>query len=150
MKSIYSFDERLKENAATGCLEWQAGRDAYGYGRLFFNGRQERSHRVAWIRAHGAIPAGMHVCHRCDNPPCCNPDHLFLGSNTDNRRDSVRKGRAPRGELQGNSKLTRGDIERVRDIARVGNRSQREIASYFDMSQKHVSRVIRGDAWRHV
>ncbi len=87
--------ERL-EQADGGCLVWTGNRDAKGYGRLRrsgANGEYVGAHRAAWEVANGRIPSGMYVCHRCDNPPCCNPAHLFLGTPLDNVRDCVEKGR---------------------------------------------------------
>lgn len=77
-----------------GCHEWRGARRAGGYGAVSVAVRQtDYAHRVAWQLAFGPIPDGMFVCHRCDNPPCCNPEHLFLGTNADNMRDMVAKGR---------------------------------------------------------
>lgn len=78
---------------ATGCIEWIASRDGCGYGMFRFGGRSQRAHRVAWILTFGGIPDGLQVLHKCDNPPCVNPDHLFLGTNHDNVLDAVAKGR---------------------------------------------------------
>lgn len=77
-----------------GCLEWKGTRTFENYGRLFVRRRSIRAHRLAWELVHGPIPDGLCVCHQCDNPPCVNPDHLFLGSHQDNNRDAVRKGRS--------------------------------------------------------
>lgn len=77
----------------TPCVEWQGGRDKDGYGQTVVGGRKQRAHRVAWERIHGPIPAGMKVLHKCDNPPCVNPGHLFLGTQADNVRDCWDKGR---------------------------------------------------------
>jgi len=83
--------------ADNGCLEWQGARLASGYG-LIGRGRRDEGmayvHRLAWELAHGPIPDGMFVCHHCDNPPCCNVEHLFLGTHADNMADMVTKGRA--------------------------------------------------------
>jgi hypothetical protein len=76
-----------------GCWEFQGHRNKDGYGTLRFEGRMEKAHRVAWVLASGPIPAGMQICHRCDNPCCCNPKHLFVGTNADNMRDRQAKGR---------------------------------------------------------
>lgn len=80
-----------------GCLEWQGWRDREGRGRLNVGRRGEGSilvHRAAWLVTYGDIPEGFDVCHKCDNPPCCDPEHLFLGTHRDNMADMRAKGRA--------------------------------------------------------
>lgn len=88
-------DERFwsKVSKGDGCWEWQAGRLPTGYGRFSDKGVEYKAHRFSWALAHGAIPEGMLICHRCDNPRCVRPDHLFLGTNSDNQRDMVNKNR---------------------------------------------------------
>lgn len=75
------------------CWEWQGSRNWQGYGWAQPSGKNRGAHRVAWLLTHGSIPDGLWVLHHCDNPPCVNPSHLFLGTATDNERDKVRKGR---------------------------------------------------------
>lgn len=76
-----------------GCLVWIRGKTTDGYGSVCINGKMDKTHRVAWTLAYGPIPSGMCVCHHCDNPPCCEPTHLFLGTHSDNMRDRQIKGR---------------------------------------------------------
>ena len=88
--------ERIAAHVApgvNGCVEWTGHVDRKGYGRVSIEGRQVFAHRVAWELAHGPIPDGLCVLHHCDNPPCCNPAHLFLGTIRDNNLDMSAKGR---------------------------------------------------------
>lgn len=96
------------------CHPWTAGRTGSGYGAVKIGGRQVGSHRAAWVTAHGPIPPGMVVCHRCDNRLCCNIRHLFLGTPRDNMLDKVVKGRQARGSGNGRSVLTEDDVRYIR------------------------------------
>ena len=83
----------------SGCWEWTGCRLPTGYGHIgFYQNRNCGTHRVAWILTHGDIPKGLCVCHKCDNPPCINPDHLFLGTRADNVHDRDAKGRTHKGK----------------------------------------------------
>jgi hypothetical protein len=98
MKKVYgSIGKRLrghlKIDKLTGCHLWTGFRDPKGYGLMTVNGVVRAAHRVAWERANGPIPQGMIVMHTCDNPPCCNPKHLKLGTQAENVRDRIEKGR---------------------------------------------------------
>jgi hypothetical protein len=85
----------IRPGMTTPCLEWQAARDRDGYGYFGVRaGKVAKAHRLAWEFAHGPIPDGLHVLHKCDNPPCIDVEHLFLGTNDDNVADMNAKGRA--------------------------------------------------------
>lgn len=77
----------------TGCLEWTGKITRLGYGQIKINGKNVSTHRFAWTTVHGSIPDGIHVLHHCDNPPCCDVEHLFLGTRADNMADKIAKGR---------------------------------------------------------
>jgi hypothetical protein len=79
------------------CIEWDKSRSPKGYGRVKYKGKMRYAHRVAWIKRYGYVPEGMHVLHRCDNPPCINIEHLFLGTQADNMKDMAGKGRGRNG-----------------------------------------------------
>lgn len=81
----------------SGCLLWLARVDRKGYGRLYWNGRPSQAHRLAWESVNGPMPAGMCACHKCDNPSCVNPGHLFAASSTENNADRDAKGRGLKG-----------------------------------------------------
>jgi hypothetical protein len=141
----------LAENGGPGeCWEWQGRVDHDGYGLygspLLGEGR---AHRRAWVLAHGPIPEGLLVCHHCDNPPCVNPAHLFLGTSADNTRDSVEKGRRACGERVNTAKLSVADVREIRRL-REGGATQQALADRFGCSQPMVGVIVRREAWRHV
>lgn len=153
-----SLGERLSagslRNESSGCVEWVRHRNPDGYGMLWLDGKAERTHRAAWIAAHGPIPAGKHVLHKCDNRCCVNVDHLFLGTNSDNVADKVAKRRQyfppdMKGEKHPNSKLTDEKVREIRRLASLGL-SNRHIAKAFAVSVMTVSFIRNFKTWTHV
>ena len=87
------FESKINKLPNGGCWIWNGGNNEKGYGMIQVGGKQIRAHRLSYELYVGAVPPGMLVCHSCDNPPCCNPKHLWLGTNADNQRDKLNKGR---------------------------------------------------------
>lgn len=138
-----------KVDRSGACWEWRGGHNSRGYGMFRIFGKQKRAHRLAWEFTHGPIPAAMLVLHRCDNPPCCNPEHLFLGTNDDNVRDKVAKSRQARGDRFPQAKLTEEDVVNIRGLANVGV-TQRAIAKDKHVSRSLIEQVVNRKIWRHV
>lgn len=128
------------------CWEWTARRDKNGYGML----GNDRAHRFSFSLANGGIPDGMQVLHHCDNPPCVNPDHLWLGTPKDNARDRNAKGRHdPQiGSTNGNAKLTELEIPRIRDMIACGASNQ-DIGAWFGVSAGMIWHIRKGNNWAH-
>lgn len=108
-----------------------------------------RAHRAAYELFVGPIPVGMWVLHRCDNPPCVNPHHLFLGTNTDNVHDMIAKGRNRTGESHTNAKLTESDVNEIRRIYERGDmeRGARPLARKYGVSSTAISNIVQGRVW---
>jgi ribosome-binding protein aMBF1 (putative translation factor) len=136
-----------------GCWLWLGNKHKQGYGKISVNGRAVMAHRVSYEMNCSEIPLGMMVCHKCDNPKCVNPDHLFLGSAQDNMTDKIMKGRhrgARRGESHHLAKLNKDQVMAIRDKYRDGNIFQRELASQYGVSQALINRIINNSVWSYV
>lgn len=134
--------ERIAVDETTGCWVWQGARTKQGHG-IISNGfrRNLYVHRVMYEHANGVeLPPGIKACHRCDNPPCCNPGHLFPGTLSDNMRDMVKKGR------HGAQKLQPEQIGEIRARLQSGV-TQREVGREFGIAQQTVSEIKTGKIW---
>lgn len=148
-------DERFWQHVqqwrgADGCWPWVGDYNAKGYGLTKTHPQiSTLAHRVAWVVNGGMVPGALLVCHRCDNPPCCNPGHLFLGTAADNARDKVRKGRhGPRaGEQNGAAKLTWPLVREFRRRHAAGETVYR-LAKAFGVSYTAAKYVANGAHWK--
>lgn len=158
------FWARMAKAGNDECWVWTRGKSTSGYGRFWIMGETRSAHRIAWELTNGSIPEGMCVLHRCDNPPCCNPAHLFLGTQADNTEDKRQKGRAAsgtahgrvtkpwrtaRGERQWKSKLTDDTVLAIRKRRSEGV-YLKHIAADFGISISEVSKICRGATWKHL
>ena len=127
------------------CWRWQGyyktGK-THAYGYVSYRGRRESAHRLAWLFFNGPVPPGMVVCHRCDNPGCVRPAHLFLGTQAENMADMVQKKRFW-------SKLSPADIPLIRRAAERGERL-REIAGRHGVSRRTINDIVHRRTWSHV
>lgn len=121
------------------CHPWIAGCDSHGYGRMKVNGRNVGAHRIGWELIHGPIPPGKRILHSCDNPPCQNPDHWFLGSQLDNMQDMAQKKRSGTRHSTnlGTRKLSDAEVAEIRASSESGS----VLAAQFGVSRSHISRL---------
>lgn len=136
-------------SSADACWEWNGAIKSDGYGHLRLWGRYTQAHRAMWQIENGSIPAGLFVCHKCDNRKCINPSHLFLGTNAENLADMRAKGRGripPKTEIGEKHPQAKFSDDVVLAV-RADGRTQREIASHYGMSTGWVSYIKRG-LWR--
>ena len=128
--------------------------DRDGYGKIWGNGRKYYAHRLAWSLVNGPIPEGMCVLHDCDNPPCCNPDHLHLGTIADNNQEKADRGRAYsprcRGERNGRAKITKRQVLEMRNKHASGNESYSSLGREYGITPANARKAILGISWSHV
>jgi hypothetical protein len=137
------------------CWEWKPkSRLKSGYGRITVNKRQMLAHRAAWEFAFGEIPTGMLVRHKCDNPSCCNPFHLELGTDQDNYNDMVERGRrifaSAKGERNCKAKLTEKEVLKIRELYAAGGESTNTLARKFNVTQPLISQIVLRKIWQHI
>lgn len=154
MKNKNKIKERVlsRVNKTKNCWLWMGCVNNFGYGLLRFEKKCYRVHRLSYLIYKGEIPQGMLVCHTCDNPPCVNPEHLFLGTHKDNARDRSFKGRNnfPLGERHGLSKLTKEKILEIRKLYGHGDINQKELAKMFSVDQTNISYIVNRKTWKHI
>lgn len=174
MTKHLGFDAKIDRSAGPdACWLWLASKAPGGYGQVRINRVLVRAHRVAYERAVGPVPDGLHVLHRCDNPPCCNPAHLFVGTRSDNMRDMVAKGRhysrtkpeclsrgerhgsrtkpesVQRGERNASARVTEDAVRAMRAMREAGAQF-RDIGAAFGVGARCAWAAVTGRSWSHV
>lgn len=145
-------EARLDMSDPNGCWEWTTARFYFGHGQFKHTGlwpSAMAASRAAWMIYRGD-PGKLHVLHRCDNPPCCNPDHLFLGTPMDNKEDARQKGRHSHGMRQPKSKLVDVDILEIRLLHERKWLGRTAIARAYSVSKGLIDMILAGKIWTHV
>jgi len=149
------FWTKVEQCAPDACWPWKGKCKRNGYGQITADpegnmprGRKLYAHRVAYELAFGPIPLGLHVLHRCDNPRCVNPGHLFLGTHRDNMADMIAKRRHAHGERQPTRKLNRNQVRAIRWLASHDPGRQIELAREFDVSGSTITHILMKKTWK--
>ena len=141
----------------SGCIEWVGSKNSDGYGRFWASGKVRGAHRVAYAVAFGRFPDGQHVLHRCDNPSCVNPSHIFTGSHSDNMRDMYSKGRKPTpfefiwaakrtkcGDKNPHAALSWSDVRQIRESSATNN----QLAERFGVTSTNIRLIRANKTWK--
>ncbi len=151
LPQIQRFWRNVKREAgAESCWNYQLSTNKDGYGHGYFDGKVTDAHRIAWALYKGQISDGLQVLHKCDNPACCNPDHLFLGTHLDNMRDKAIKGRARplKGENSNFHKLTDANVLFIR--SNQNSFTGKKFSEMFSVTEGAISKVLNGKTWKHL
>ena len=135
------FHKKYVVDVETGCWEWSGTTGTFGYGAFSINNGTMKAHRYSYELHYGSIPKGMKVCHTCDNPSCVNPEHLFLGTQSDNMKDMLNKDRS------GAAKLTIQLVSEILMWLKLGY-TVVDIAASYNVSYSAISHIKNGRSWR--
>lgn len=142
-----------EKSEVNGCINWIKATNGIGYGTLKIKGKTEYAHRLSYSLHNGEIDSDIKVCHKCDNPSCVNPYHLFLGTQSDNMKDCYDKGRSKikphsmSGAENPNAKLTEEEVIKIKSLIENGDTEQ-SIASKFNVSQGLINSIKKGKLWK--
>lgn len=136
------------------CWEWTGCKDRAGYGIFGIcinkKGVAKKASRISWELKNGPIINGLFVLHKCDNPGCIRPEHLFLGTQQDNVRDCSNKGRISRGSNRPASKLTGEQVLEIRKIHKNGSKTYTKTSRQFNVSETLIRTIVSRKWWRHI
>ena len=152
-KAVPWFWGKVRKGKSNECWEWTASKDSDGYGNGFAStGIAVKAHRLSWVIHNGPFTNNLLVLHKCDNPPCVNPKHLFLGTQRDNVYDCMNKMRRAHlfGETHGRSKLTAKEVEMIKHLHLKRNVPKKIISEWFGVTNTSICYIFNGKNWKHV
>jgi len=133
------------------CWEWLGSKYKDGYGRIKINQLSYLAHRLVYEQIYGNIPIGLYVCHTCNNPSCCNPNHLYGGTSKDNMNQKVREGRQAKGkQCFSNVKLTDEEVLKIRRLYSIKEYTQRKLGEIFGVCQAEISMIVNNKKWKYL
>jgi hypothetical protein len=141
------FWSKVKKADGDSCWEWTGARQKNGYGSFRLGDSNTSAHRASYIINVGPVSADIFVCHKCDNPPCVRPDHLFLGTAEENNHDREQKGRSPDTHKAVPKKLTRQQVEEIKSMRSSTGWSYVKIGQRFGVSKTNVGLILQGKIW---
>jgi hypothetical protein len=145
---IAHFWSRVQVTLPYKCWHWKGVKSPKGYGHLVVGGSKTMAHRVAYMLVNGEIPDGDIIRHTCDNPSCCNPKHLLTGSNADNMRDMVVRGRSASGTKNAQTKINEADALYIK--TNPENLSGKALAEKFGLASSTISYIRNGRSWKYL
>ena len=146
-RQLRNFWRKVDKRGPDDCWEWTAHRHCKGYGSFgLLPSGIFRAHRIAYYLATGEQPGSLMICHTCDNPGCCNPVHLFLGTNSDNMADMMAKGRSSQGSKHGQAKLTEAQVLAIR----ASGAARLALATKYGVTNHAIYEVLSRKTWKHI
>lgn len=146
---LIRFWAKVKKADTNCCWIWKGSKSTAGYGYLSVNGRMIPAHRYSYSLTYGPIDNNLYVCHRCDNPPCVNPDHLFIGTAQDNAADLVKKGRR-KGSRHNHAVFMESEVMGIRNLISRQKVTQRLIAKIYNVDPTTIRDIIHRRTWVHI
>lgn len=143
------WEKVIKGKDINDCWKWKATKSEFGYGYMNHKKKTLMAHRASYMIHYGKIKEGLSVLHKCDNPECSNPLHLFLGTQTENMQDMMEKKRYPNGSNHPKSKITEEEVMRIKNLRVEGN-TYKEIAKIMKVDYSNVRNILSGNTWKHI
>lgn len=144
------FWEKIEIKGPDDCWTWKNGKTSKGYGTTWYEGKTWIASRLAWVLTNGCISNDLYILHKCDNPPCCNPNHLYEGTAANNMIDMKNKHRSTAGERHGRAKLTNKDVVEIRNLYVKRKVTLDDSAKKFGIGITQVRRILKYERWGHI